>query len=78
MPSTHERAGQGTRCNAARRAAETYGDLIGMGIRDPTKVTRSALQYAASIASLILTTDAMIAELPMEREKQQTPGEMAI
>jgi len=55
-------------------ASETYGDLIDMGILDPTKVTRSALQNAASIASLILTTDVMIAELP---EKQpMLPGEM--
>ena len=41
-----------------------YGDLMAMGIVDPTKVTRSALQNAASIAALILTTDAMIAEIP--------------
>jgi chaperonin GroEL len=45
-------------------ATEEYGDLIEMGILDPTKVTRTALQNAASIASLILTTDAMVAELP--------------
>ena len=44
--------------------AGAYGDLIAMGIVDPTKVTRSALQNAASIASLILTTDAIVAELP--------------
>ena len=41
-----------------------YGDLMAMGIVDPTKVTRSALQNAASIAALILTTDAMIADIP--------------
>ena len=45
-------------------ATGKYGDLIVMGIVDPTKVTRSALQNAASIAGLILTTDAMVAELP--------------
>lgn len=50
-------------------AADEYGDLIEMGILDPTKVTRSALQNAASIASLILTTDAMVAELPEEGAK---------
>jgi chaperonin GroEL len=50
-------------------ATEEYGDLIEMGILDPTKVTRSALQNAASIAGLILTTDAMVAELPAEGEK---------
>lgn len=49
-------------------ATEEYGDLIQMGILDPTKVTRSALQNAASIASLILTTDAMIAELPTDKK----------
>jgi len=57
-------------------ATEEYGDLIEMGVLDPTKVTRSALQNAASIASLILTTDAMIAELPKEIEKPDVMGEM--
>ncbi|MGA8862230.1 MAG: chaperonin GroEL [Gallionella sp.] len=50
-------------------ATGEYGDLIEMGILDPTKVTRTALQNAASIASLILTTDAMVAELPRKTEK---------
>jgi chaperonin GroEL len=43
-----------------------YGDLVEMGVLDPTKVTRYALQNAASVAGLILTTDAMVAELPKE------------
>jgi chaperonin GroEL len=43
-----------------------YGDLVQMGILDPCKVTRSALQNAASIAGLILTTDCMIAQAPGE------------
>ena len=43
-----------------------YGDMVEKGILDPTKVTRSALQNAASVASLMLTTEAMIAELPKE------------
>ncbi|MEY3213639.1 MAG: chaperonin GroEL, partial [Pseudomonadota bacterium] len=43
---------------------ETYGDMIELGIIDPTKVTRSALQNAASVASLLLTTEAVIAEKP--------------
>jgi chaperonin GroEL len=47
--------------NAATR---TYGDLLGMGVIDPAKVTRLALQNAASIASLILTTDCLIASAP--------------
>ncbi|MEJ2792315.1 chaperonin GroEL [Iodobacter sp. LRB] len=43
-----------------------YGDMVEMGVLDPAKVTRSALQHAASIAGLMLTTDCMIAELPKE------------
>jgi chaperonin GroEL len=42
----------------------TYGDMLEMGILDPTKVTRSALQFAASIAGLMLTTEAMITDAP--------------
>ena len=45
---------------------DTYGDMLEMGILDPTKVTRSALQFASSIASLMITTEAMVAELPKE------------
>src|SRR6185436_1084593 len=45
---------------------DTYGDMIEMGILDPTKVTRTALQNAASVASLMLTTEAMVAEAPKE------------
>ncbi len=45
----------------------TYGDLVEMGVVDPTKVTRTALQNAASVAGLMLTTDAMIAELPEDK-----------
>jgi chaperonin GroEL len=59
-------------------ATEEYGDMIEMGVLDPTKVTRSALQNAASIASLILTTDAMVAELPKEEEKLEVMGEMGM
>ncbi|SDW20710.1 chaperonin GroEL [Nitrosomonas communis] len=47
-------------------ATGEYGDMVAMGVLDPTKVTRSALQNAASVAGLILTTDAMVAELPKE------------
>jgi chaperonin GroEL len=47
-------------------ANDTYGDMIEMGILDPTKVTRTALQNAASVASLMLTTEAMIAEAPKD------------
>ncbi|HVW91136.1 MAG TPA: TCP-1/cpn60 chaperonin family protein, partial [Devosia sp.] len=45
---------------------DTYGDLIKMGIIDPVKVVRSALQDASSVAGLLITTEAMIAELPKE------------
>ena len=45
-------------------ANDTYGDMIDMGILDPTKVTRTALQNAASVASLMLTTECMISESP--------------
>jgi chaperonin GroEL len=44
-----------------------YGDMIEMGILDPTKVTRTALQNAASIAGLMITTEAMVAEIPEEK-----------
>src|SRR5881628_286979 len=50
-----------------------YGDMIEMGILDPTKVTRTALQNAASVASLMLTTEAMVAEAPKE-EGPAMPG----
>jgi chaperonin GroEL len=51
---------------------DTYEDLVASGVIDPTKVTRSALQNAASIASLMLTTEAMIAEIP--EKKAAAPG----
>ncbi|MCO4784616.1 chaperonin GroEL [Marinomonas atlantica] len=47
-------------------ATGEYGDMIDMGILDPAKVTRSALQAAASVAGLMITTEAMIADLPQE------------
>ncbi len=51
-----------------------YGDLVAMGVIDPTKVARTALQNAASIAGLILTTDAMVAELPKEEKAPAGAG----
>ena len=50
-----------------------YGDMIAMGILDPTKVTRTALQNAASVAGLIITTEAMVAELP-KKDAPMAPG----
>ena len=52
--------------NGYNAATGEFGDMISMGILDPTKVTRSALQNAASVASLLLTTEAMVAEIPKE------------
>ncbi len=54
-------------------ATGEYGDLVEMGVLDPTKVTRYALQNAASVAGLMLTTDAMVAELPKD-DKPAMPG----
>ena len=53
-------------------ASGEFGDMISMGILDPTKVTRSALQNAASVAGLLLTTEAMVAEIP--KEEPAAPG----
>ena len=50
-----------------------YGDMIEMGILDPTKVTRTALQNAASIAGLLITTEAMVSEIPEEKPAPPMP-----
>ena len=47
-------------------ANDSYGDMLELGILDPTKVTRTALQNAASVASLLLTTECMVADAPKE------------
>ncbi len=57
-------------------ASGEYGDLVEMGVLDPTKVTRYALQNAASIASLMLTTDAMVAESPKDEKPMGGGGGM--
>jgi len=58
-------------------ANDTYGDMIEMGILDPTKVSRTALQNAASVASLMLTTEAMVAESPKDESAAPAmPGGM--
>ena len=51
-----------------------YGDMIEMGILDPTKVTRAALQNAASISGLMITTEAMVAEVPEDKPMPPMPG----
>ena len=53
---------------------DEFCDLVKAGVIDPTKVVRSALQNAASVAALLLTTDALIAEV--EEEKEESPEDM--
>jgi chaperonin GroEL len=57
-------------------ATGEYGDMIELGILDPAKVTRTALQAAASVAGLMITTEAMVAELPEDKEAPGMPGGM--
>ena len=53
-------------------AADEYTDMIKAGIVDPTKVVRTALQDAASVASLLITTEAMVTELPEPKECEES------
>ena len=62
--------------NGYNAATGEYGDLIKMGILDPTKVSRAALQNAASIAGLMITTEAMVAEIPEEKPPMPAPPDM--
>ena len=55
-------------------ATGEFGDMVAMGILDPTKVTRSALQHAASVAGLAITTEAIVAELPKKDEGHSHGG----
>src|SRR5690606_3599416 len=57
-------------------ATGEFGDMVEFGILDPTKVTRTALQNAASIAGLMITTEAMVAELPKKEEPAAAAGGM--
>jgi chaperonin GroEL len=57
-------------------ATETFGDMVEEGVIDPAKVTRTALQNAASIAGLMLTTEALISELPEDDKTPAMPGGM--
>jgi chaperonin GroEL len=50
-------------------ATETYEDLVKAGVIDPAKVVRNALQNASSIASLLLTTEALVSEIPEEKKE---------
>jgi acyl-coenzyme A synthetase/AMP-(fatty) acid ligase len=53
---------------------DEYEDLVEAGVIDPTKVVRSALQNAASIASLLITTEALVSEIPEEKKGNSMPG----
>ena len=55
-------------------ATGEYGDMLAMGILDPAKVTRTALQAAASVAGLMITTEAMVSELPDDSAGGMPPG----
>ncbi|WP_374663047.1 chaperonin GroEL [Acinetobacter sp.] len=57
-------------------ATSTYGDMLEMGILDPAKVTRSALEHAASVAGLMLTTECMITEIPEDKPAMPDMGGM--
>lgn len=68
-PVVLQKVADGTGNFGYNAATDEYGDLVAMGILDPTKVVRSALQNASSIAGLMITTEAMVAEEP----KEETP-----
>ena len=59
--------------NGYNAASDSYGDLVDAGVIDPAKVTRTALQNAASIAGLLLTTEALVADIP-EEDKAPPPA----
>jgi chaperonin GroEL len=59
-------------------ANDTYGDLVEQGVIDPAKVTRTALVNAASVASLLLTTECSINEIPQDKPAAQHPGQMGM
>jgi chaperonin GroEL len=71
-----DRVTEGSGAFGYNAASGEYGDLLEAGVIDPTKVTRNALQNAASVAGLILTTDCMIAEIPEARPPAPGPGGM--
>lgn len=59
-------------------SSETFGDMMAMGILDPTKVTRTALQNATSVAGLMITTEAMVAEIPKREAPVPAGGGMGM
>ena len=60
--------------NGYNAATDVYEDMVKAGVIDPTKVTRTALQNAASVATLLLTSDALVAEIPKKEKGQAAPG----
>ena len=60
--------------NGYNAATDTYEDLVKSGVIDPVKVTRTALQNAASVATLLLTSDALIADAPKKGKGGAAPG----
>jgi chaperonin GroEL len=71
-----EKVRGGTGAFGFNAAAEVFEDLVKAGVIDPTKVVRTALRNAASVAGLLLTTNALIAEKPEDKESTGTPGGM--
>jgi chaperonin GroEL len=65
---------EGTGSFGYNAATGEYGDMMDMGIIDPTKVTRTALQNAASVAGLMITTEAMVADEPKKEKAAAAPG----
>ncbi len=65
---------EGTGAYGYNAATDEYGDLLAMGVIDPAKVVRCALQNASSVAGLMLTTEALIAERPKDEKKSAGPG----
>jgi len=72
-----DRVAAGSGAFGFNAATGAYGDLVEQGVLDPCKVTRTALQNAASIAGLILTTDCLVATMPEPREGAAGAGAMA-
>ena len=60
--------------NGYNAATGVYEDMVKAGVIDPTKVTRTALQNAASVATLLLTSDALVADIPKEEKAPAAPG----
>ena len=74
----HQRVGKSLHCQQGafgyNAATGQFGDMLEFGILDPTKVTRTALQNAASIAGLMITTEAMVADAPKKDEPAMPAG----